>query len=139
MAVQTRFPVQMEDVFPQGAYMIGEVIAADDFEKKRAGEVDPQLRDKISGQRVWQVRVLDPDPESRKGQAEVTVKVSSDHQPVPPKGPTTGPFRAVAFEGLTLTPYVDTSGNFPKIAYSLRATGFAEAKASARTSSTDAA
>ena len=92
MAVQTRFPVQMEDVFPQGAYMIGEVIAANDFAKKRAGEVDPQLRDKISGQRVWQVRVLDPDPESRKGQAEVTVKVASDHQPVPPKGPTTGPF-----------------------------------------------
>ena len=119
--------------------MIGEVIAADDFDKKRAGEVDPQLRDKISGQRVWQVRVLDPDPESRKGQAEVTVKVSSDHQPVPPKGPTTGPFRAVAFEGLTLTPYVDTNGNFPKIAYSLRATGFAEAKTSARTSSTEAA
>src|SRR5699024_12597195 len=117
MAVQTRFPVQMEDVFPQGAYMIGEVIAADDFEKKRAGEVDPQLRDKISGQRVWQVRVLDPDPESRKGQAEVTVKVSSDNQPVTPKGTTTGTFRTVAFAALTLTPSVDTTGTLPTITY----------------------
>src|SRR5699024_12618511 len=56
MAVQTRFPVQMEDVFPQGAYMIGEVTAAEDFDRKRAGEVDPQVRDKVSGQRVWQGR-----------------------------------------------------------------------------------
>src|SRR5699024_12142535 len=90
MAVQTRCPVQMEDVFPQGAYMIGEVIAADDFDKKRSGEVDPQLRDKISGQRVWQVRVLDPDPESRKAQREVTVTVRADQPPLPPQPPTTG-------------------------------------------------
>lgn len=119
MVAQTRCPVQMEDVFPEGAYMIDDVIAAGDFEKKRAGEVDPQLRDKVSGQRVWQVRVL--DPESRKGQPEVTVKVSSDYQPVPPKGPATRTFRTVAFEGHTRTPYVDTNGSFPKIAYSRRA------------------
>lgn len=128
MAVQTRFPIRMDDVFPEGAYMVGEVTAAEDYEKKKAGEVDVQVRDKVTGQRVWQVRVLDPDPQARKGQAEINVKVSADQQPVPPKTPMTGPFRQVAFEGLTLTPYVDTNGNFPRQAFSFRATGFADPK-----------
>jgi hypothetical protein len=44
------------------------------------------------------------------------VKISADHQPVPPTGT---PFEAVEFDGMTVTPYVANNG---RMAYSLRAT-----------------
>ena len=85
MAVQMRLSVSMADVFPSGAFVVGEVSAAEDFDRKQAGAGDPQVRDKVTGQRVWNVRVVDADPEARRGQAEVTVKVLAEHQPVPPE------------------------------------------------------
>jgi hypothetical protein len=75
-------------------------------------------RDKVTGQKVWQVRVMDMDPELAGRTRETTVKVVNDYQPVPEVG---GPFQAVEFEGMTVTPYVAQNG---RMAYSLRATGF---------------
>lgn len=123
MAVQQRLRVAMDDVFPNGAFVVGEVTAAEDYEIKQAGNADPQVRDKVSGLRVWNVRVLDADPEARRGQAEVTVKISAEYQPVPPDALPGLPFRPVEFDGLTVTPYVDTNGQRPRQAYSYRATG----------------
>ncbi len=119
MAVQTPIPVRFEDVFPHGAYAL-DVSAAEDFEKPQG--TDRQQRDKTTGVRLWQVRVLDPDPEARKGQAEVTVKIAAEVQPVPPEALPGTPFRPVVFDGLSVIPYVDDRRSRPRVAYSLRAT-----------------
>jgi hypothetical protein len=121
MAVPQRIPVRFEDVFPHGAFVLG-VEPVNDFEKVQAGTGDPQERDKVSGERVWAVRVMDPDPAARAGTAEVKVKIATAVQPVPPDAVAGTPFRPVEFDGLTLTPYVDTNRGRPKQAFALRAT-----------------
>ncbi|SQD94586.1 conserved hypothetical protein [Parafrankia sp. Ea1.12] len=118
MAVPRRIPVRFEDVFPAGAFVLG-VEAANDYEKSKAGVADPQERDPNTGERIWTVRVLDPDPAAR--QAELKVKVPSQVQPVLPEALPGTPFRPVLFEGMTVTPWVDTNGQFPKQAYAMRA------------------
>jgi hypothetical protein len=133
MAVKTRIATSMEQVFASGALLMGEIEPLDDFDKKRAGEVDTQARDKETGDRVWVARVIDPDPEARS--AEVKVKVSAEHQPVPPKAMPGLPFRPVAFEGLTVTPYISEQNGRPRLAYSFRATGLKEGKVPAPSTS----
>ncbi|KPM54780.1 plasmid replication, integration and excision activator [Frankia sp. R43] len=118
MAVPRRIPVRFEDVFPAGAFVLG-VEAANDYEKVKANAPDPQERDPNTGERVWAVRVLDPDPAAR--QAELKVKVAAAVQPVLPEAMPGTPFRPVLFDGLTITPWVDTNGKFPKQGYALRA------------------
>lgn len=120
MAVPRRIPVRFEDVFPVGAFVLG-VEAANDYDKVKANAPDPQERDPNTGERVWAVRVLDPDPAAR--QAELKVKVAAAVQPVLPEAMPGTPFRPVMFEGLTITPWVDTNGKFPKQGYALRAVG----------------
>ena len=134
MAVQQRMRVPFEDVFPAGAFMVGEVTPVEDFDLVRAAREagrepgDVQLRDKVSEKRVWQVRVVDADPEARKGQTEQVVKISADVQPVPPEMMEGLPFRPVMFEGLTVTAYIDESRSRARIAWSLRADGMASPK-----------
>jgi hypothetical protein len=133
MSVQQRLRVAFEDVFPLGAFMLGVCEAVEDFDLVRAAREsgrepgDVQTRDKVSGKRVWSVRVVDADPDARKGQAELTVKIDADHCPTPPPSQMVGPFRPVVFEGLTLTPYIDENGRRARLAYSMRASGFADA------------
>ena len=130
MAVQQRLKVAFDDVFPHGAYMVGQVEAVEDFDQIRAAREanrepgDVQVRDKVTNQRVWSVRIIDADPEARKGQTELVVKVSAEVQPVPPPAIQGQPFRKVEFEDLTLTPYLDESRSRPRVAFSLRASGF---------------
>ncbi|OAA17952.1 hypothetical protein UG55_11471 [Frankia sp. EI5c] len=118
MAVPRRIPVRFEDVFPSGPFVLG-VEAANDYDKVKANAPDPQERDPNTGERVWAVRVLDPDPAAR--QAELKVKVAAAVQPVLPEAMPGTPFRPVQFDGLTITPWVDTNGKFPKQGYALRA------------------
>lgn len=118
MAIKTPISVRFDDVFPHGAFAL-DVTAVEDFDKPQGG--DRQSRDKTTGERLWAVRVLDPDPDARKGQTEVSVKIAAPVQPVPPEALAGLPFRPVVFEGLTMTPYVDQRGSRPRIAYSLRA------------------
>ena len=73
--------------------------------------------------RVWAVRVIDADPATRKGKSEVVVKVSADHQPVPPPAIAGMPFRPIEFDELTVTPYVDDNGSRARQAFSFRALG----------------
>ncbi|MGW4463028.1 hypothetical protein [Micromonospora sp. NPDC004704] len=127
-----KVPVPSEYVFPSGALCLG-VDAQIDFERR--GEQDNQARDKETGERVWVVRVMDLDPEAGKfgRPTEVKVKVIGAHQPVPPPSMVPGYPPAVQFEGLTLTPYVDSqrcksSGQCKaRMAYSLRATAIVPA------------
>jgi hypothetical protein len=120
MTVRTPIPVSFEDVFPHGAFAL-DVSAIDDFDLP-AGSPDRQQRDKHSGLRLWAVRVMDPDPDARKGQAEVMVKIAAEVQPVPPEALPGLPFRPVEFDGVTITPYLDERRSRPRVAYSLRAT-----------------
>jgi hypothetical protein len=121
--------VPFEDVFPAGAYMVGEIEAVDDYELIKAAKAagrepgDVQTRDKVTEKRVWSVRVIDADPAARRGKAEVVVKVSADHQPVPPAAIPGMPFRPIEFDELTVTPYVDDNGSRPRQAFSFRALG----------------
>lgn len=120
MAVPTRIPVQFGDMFPHGAFVLG-VDAEEDFDKRKAGVVDCQVRDKDTGDRVWVVRVMDGAPDLRAGQAEVKVKIAAAYQPVPPEAIPGTPFRPVEFDGLTLTTYLDRSRQNPRVGFSFRA------------------
>src|SRR4051812_16978756 len=59
MAVEGRINVRHEDVFSQPVLLLS-VDPVEDFDRKRAGDVDPQDRDKTTGLRLWSVSVLDP-------------------------------------------------------------------------------
>jgi hypothetical protein len=123
MAINGRFKVNHGDVFPHGAFVVGDVEAVRDFERSTR-ERPVQATDKETGQLVWSVSVLDPDPEARKDAKTVTVKISAPVQPVPPGELAAGlPFRPVEFDGLTVTPYLNENGGRPRVAYSFRATG----------------
>lgn len=112
----TRFAVRFEDVFPAGCALVPDSLAeVEDYDEK-TGRRSP-AKDKVTGQRVWQVRVMDLDPELGSRSRETTVKITADYQPVPPTGT---PFEPVEFDGMTVTPYVTNNG---RMAYSLRATG----------------
>ncbi|MGH3916733.1 MAG: plasmid replication, integration and excision activator [Pseudonocardiaceae bacterium] len=118
MAINGRFRVSMGDVFPAGAFVVGEVEAVRDFDKSTPDRF-VQAKDKDTGELVWSVPVLDADDAAPKGAKTVVVKISAPVQPVPPEAVAGLPFRPVEFEGLTVTPYVDDKRN--RVAYSLRA------------------
>lgn len=103
----TKVPVPFEYVFPHGVLFLG-VEPVRDFEAK--GD-DKQARDKESKLRLWQVRVLDLDPEAGRfgSSKEVKVKIAAEHQPVPPAPDAPGYPPMVAFNNVTITPYVDSS------------------------------
>jgi hypothetical protein len=100
-----RAAVDARDVFPCNLLCLA-VEAATDFDRRGLG--DDQLRDKDTGERVWNVRCMDPNPEASKfGRVPaVTVKVTAPHQPVPPPAPFPGMPPLVSFEGMTVTPYL---------------------------------
>jgi len=112
----TRFSVRFEDVFPAGCVLVPDSITAAQDYNEVTRERTPS-KDKLTGQRVWQVRVMDMDPELAGRSRETTVKVLADVQPVPE---SSAPFMQVEFEAMTVTPYV---GNNGRLAYSYRATG----------------
>lgn len=112
----TRFSVRFEDIFPAGCALVPDSITqAQDYNETTRTRT-PSV-DKVTGQRVWTVRVMDMDPDLAGRAREVSVKVLADVQPVPDNG---APFAAVEFDGMTVTPYV---GNNGRLAYSYRATG----------------
>ncbi|GAA2587687.1 hypothetical protein GCM10010399_17110 [Dactylosporangium fulvum] len=116
----TRFSVRFEDVFSAGCVLVPDSITeAQDYNE--ATRTRTPSVDKVSGLRVWTVRVMDMDPELAGRSREVSVKISANVQPVPD---SSTPFAPVEFEGMTVTPYV---GNTGRLTYSYRATGFRSA------------
>jgi hypothetical protein len=127
-----RFKVRMEDVFPQGCVLVpGSIAEAMDYDA--ASKLRTPSKDKVTGQRVYQVRVMDADEELGARSREVVVKILTDVQPVPP----VAPFQPVEFEGLMVTAYVDSKTN--RLAYSYRATGLVAPKTLAETRAPKAA
>ncbi|WP_250286376.1 plasmid replication, integration and excision activator [Frankia sp. CiP1_Cm_nod2] len=122
MALPRRIPVRFEDVFPHGAFVLG-VEAARDFVKAQAGEADVQERDKDTGELLWTVRVMDPDPTTRAGSAEVKVKMAAAVMPVAPEPLAGTMLRPVEFIGLTVMPWVNSNGSRAVQAFAYRATG----------------
>ncbi len=128
MAIAKRFRIGHDQVFPFGAYLIGEVSEVSDFDQSTK-EKKVQARDKDSGLLLWQVDVVDADPDAGKKAKTVTVKIGAKVQPVPPEALPGLPFRPVVFEGLTALPYIDDGGNFARIAWSYKADGMTGPKA----------
>ena len=117
----SRFPVTMQQVFPQGCHLVPDSIAdAMDYDEKTKART-PAV-DKLTGKRVYQCRVMDMDPELEGRSRETVVKIIADREPVPP---TRTPFELVEFDNLQVTPYVTDKG---RMAYSLRATGIKAAR-----------
>jgi len=115
----------MAGVFPAGCHLVPDSITeAQDWDE--ATRVRTPAIDKVSGKRVYHVRVVDMDPTLEGRSREVVVKIAADRMPAPP---TRAPFEPVEFENLTVTPYVDTGrcqgrGRCnARMAFSLRATG----------------
>src|SRR6476660_7530284 len=95
MSLQGPIPVEFGTVFPSGAYAAGAFDPVRNFDAS-TGEKFVQSTDKATGQPLWVIEVIDPDPQARP--RAVKVKVAA----------------------LTVTPYVTQAG---RLAYSLKATG----------------
>ena len=106
MALQGQIPIEFGTVFPDGAYAAGGIEMVRDFDRSSGDRVVQQV-DKHTGLPLWVVEVIDTQEDAR--QRTVKVKIAAQVQPVlPPQAPGS-PFTAVEFEGLTATPYVDSS------------------------------
>ena len=126
MAIQGPIPVEFGAVFPDGAYAAGKFEMVRDFDRSQGDRVVQQV-DKASGLPLWVIEVIDPQESAR--QLTVKVKVAAQYQPVLPSPAAGSPFTAIEFDGLVVTPYVDTGRCQGKgkcgarQAYSLKATG----------------
>jgi len=117
MAVEGRINIRHEDVFTEAVLLLS-VDPVEDFDKKRAGDGDPQDRDKTTGLRLWSASVLDAT--APQGKREIKVKIAADVQPVPPNGL----LAPVEFDGLQVIPYLDANRAKPRVAIAYRAAGF---------------
>ena len=64
MSTQAPFKLDCDEQFPHGLFAVA-VDAQIDFDKAQAQVPDTQARDKESGERIWVVRVIDNDPDSK--------------------------------------------------------------------------
>lgn len=122
MAIPRRLSLSHSQMFRHGAFLVSEVMEVRDYDKSTR-DLPVQKVDEETGLRVWQIDVLDADPGASRAQRTVSIKIHADHKPVPPKAPEGMPFNPIEVEGLQATPYVDTNGPRPRIAWSFRATG----------------
>ena len=128
MAMHGPIPVQFGAVFPDGVYAAGAIEMVRDFDRSTADR-PVQQADKETGLPLWVVEVIDAQEDAR--QRTVKVKIAAQVQPVLPPPAPGSPFTAVEFDGMTATPYVDSSrcpgdGKHKcaaRLAYSFKATG----------------
>jgi hypothetical protein len=102
-----------------------------------ASAVRVQARDKDTGLPVWQVDVMDLDPEAR--ERTFKVKVVSAVQPVPPDAISGTPLRPVYLENLQILAWLPKNVPYPKIQYSVKCTGLLPPKRATGTGSGNAA
>ncbi|MEV0803059.1 plasmid replication, integration and excision activator [Kribbella sp. NPDC050281] len=119
MAMPRKINIQFGEVFPHGVYAVSEVTQVRDFDRSTKDRPVYSV-DEDSGLNVWSVDVMDGDPEARKADRQLSIKILAKQQPVLP--PSNGlPFTPVEFEGMTATPYVSDSNGRPRLAWSFRA------------------
>ena len=126
--LQGPIPIEFGMVFPDGAYAAGTIEMVRDFDRSSGDRVVQQV-DKVTQLPLWVVEVIDADATAR--QRTVKVKIAAQVQPVLPSPAPGSPFTPVEFDGMTATPYVDSSrcsGDgkskcAARLAYSFKATG----------------
>lgn len=120
-----RFPMEFDELFPQGAYVVGEVTAVTEYQsqedKARNRPVRPRI-DEASGLPIFKVTIADPSAEKDRDKS-ITVEIAAKVQPVPPAAVNGLPFRPVVLEGVTVQPRAETSGQAKWITWVVRATG----------------
>lgn len=130
----TRFDVEHDQVFPEGAAIVGPVSADMEYvsnEDKARGKQPKQRIDEATGLLQWKVTVSDPSAEEDRDKS-VSVTVLARVQPVPPETAIAGfDFRPVYFEGLTAEPRV-MGEKFKYQGWVFRATGMRAPSASVK-------
>lgn len=122
MAMPRKLSIQFGEVFPYGVYAVSEVSQVRDFDRSTKDRPVFSV-DEETGLSVWSVDVMDGDPEARKADRQISIKLLAKVQPVLPPPMPGVPFTPVEFEGMTATPYVSDSNGRPRLAWSFRATG----------------
>ena len=84
MAMPRKVPVEFGVAFPYGAYAVGEVQPVRDYDKSTESEV-VQAADPDTGLALWSVEVVDADPEAKKSNRTMSVKITAKVQPVLPE------------------------------------------------------
>jgi hypothetical protein len=105
------YSVSTKQVFPHGCYLVPESIAP--------------VSDELTGQQVYECRVVDRNPALEDRPHEAVVKILASQRPSLTSMPRYG---RVEFENLTITPYVTDQGPM-HVRYLLRATGLYPAAA----------
>ncbi|MFI6905246.1 plasmid replication, integration and excision activator [Nonomuraea sp. NPDC050394] len=123
MSLRDPIPVECRAVFQHGVYVVGPVTPVADFDAPVRGT---QKRDPETGEPVWQVPVMDADPETRAADKTIAVKITSALEPVVPPVPpqllALGlQMVPIELEGLTVRPYVPDGSS--RIAWTVRARG----------------
>jgi hypothetical protein len=120
-----RFPIEFDELFPEGAYVVGAVTAVTEYQsqedKARNRPVRPRI-DEVSGHPIFKVTIADPSAEKDRDKS-ITVEIAARVQPVPPAAANGLPFRPVVLEGLTVQPRAEVSGQAKWITWVVRATG----------------
>ena len=120
-----RFPIEFDELFPQGAYVVGSVTAVTEYQspedKARNRPTRPRI-DEASGLPLFKVTIADPSAEKDRDKS-ITVEIAAKVQPVPPATVNGLPFRPVVLEGLTVQPRAEASGQAKWITWVVRATG----------------
>ncbi len=107
MGMPRRVMVRFGEAFPFGLYAVGQVEPELDFEKS-SKDRPVQARDKETEQLVWKVEVMDPDPDAKKADRTITIKLLGETQPVLPASLPGLPFTPIELENMTASPWVDT-------------------------------
>lgn len=120
-----RFPISFDEMFPQGAYLMGDIQPLAEYQsqedKARNRPVRPRI-DEQTGRRLYRATIADPSAEKERDKS-IAVEIAADVQPVPPEAVGNLPFRPVVLEGLTVQPRAETSGQAKWITWVVRATG----------------
>jgi hypothetical protein len=125
-----RFPMDFDELFPEGAYVVGEVTAVTEYQsqedKARNRPVRPRI-DEASGLPIFKVTIADPSAEKDRDKS-INVEIAARVQPVPPAAVNGLPFRPLVLEGVTVQPRAETSGQAKWITWVVRATGMRAVK-----------
>jgi hypothetical protein len=105
----TRFEIPFDVMFPQGAYLMGDIQPLTEYQsqedKARNRPVRPRI-DEQTGRRLYRATIADPSAEKERDKS-----IAADVQPVPPEAVGNLPFRPIVLEGLTVQPRAETSGH----------------------------
>jgi hypothetical protein len=130
----TRFAIEHDTVFPDGAAVVGPVAPDMEYvsnEDKARGKQPKQKIDEATGLLQWKVTVSDPSAEKDRDKS-VPVVLLAKVQPVPPPAAMQGfDFRPVLFEGLTAEARV-MGEKFKYQGWVLRATGMRDPKSASK-------